>query len=50
MVLTVGESRNFAEDGGMIGFSIEENKVRFAINLAAVNGAKLKVSAPSGVG
>jgi hypothetical protein len=44
-VLTVGESANFAADGGMIGFSVEGNKVRFEINLAAVNAAKLKMSA-----
>jgi hypothetical protein len=41
----VGESHNFAEDGGMIEFLLEGNKIRFEINLAAVNAAKLKMSA-----
>jgi YfiR/HmsC-like len=44
-VLTVGESQYFAEDGGMIEFFMEGNKIRFEINLAAVNTAKLKMSA-----
>lgn len=44
-VLTVGESEHFAEDGGMIGFCLEDNKVRFEINLAAAEHAKLKISA-----
>jgi hypothetical protein len=44
-VLTVGESEHFARDGGMIGFFLEDNKVRFEINLEAVENAKLKVSA-----
>lgn len=44
-VLTVGESHNFAEDGGMIEFLLEGNKIRFEINLGAVNAAKLKMSA-----
>jgi YfiR/HmsC-like len=44
-VLTVGESQNFAEEGGMIEFLLEGNKIRFAINLQAVNTARLKMSA-----
>jgi hypothetical protein len=44
-VLTVGESPNFAENGGMIEFCLEGKKIRFDINLAAVNKAKLKMSA-----
>ena len=44
-VLTVGESETFAENGGMIGFCRESNKIRFEINLAAVSAAKLKISA-----
>jgi len=43
-VLTVGESEHFAQDGGMIGFLLEENKVRFEINLEAAEKAKLKIS------
>ncbi len=44
-VLTVGESEHFAQDGGMIGFFLEDNKVRFEINLDAAEHAKLKISA-----
>jgi hypothetical protein len=44
-VLTVGESEHFAQDGGMIGFFLEDNKVRFEINLEAAEHAKLKISA-----
>ena len=44
-VLTVGESEHFAQEGGMIGFCLEENKVRFEINLNAATQAKLKISA-----
>jgi YfiR/HmsC-like len=44
-VLTVGESQNFIEQGGMIGFLWEDNKVHFEINLEAAERAKLKISA-----
>jgi len=44
-VLTVGESDAFAARGGHIGFRLEGNKVRFDINLAAVQRAGLKMSA-----
>jgi hypothetical protein len=44
-VLTVGESVNFTKGGGMIGFLLEDNKVRFEINLEATEHAKLKISA-----
>lgn len=44
-VLTVGESEHFAQGGGMIGFFLEDNKVRFEINLEAAERAKLKISA-----
>jgi len=43
-ILTVGESEHFAEDGGMIGFVLDENKIRFEINLEAAQKAKLKIS------
>jgi YfiR/HmsC-like len=43
-VLTVGETENFAKEGGMIGFCLEENKIRFEINLEAAEHAKLKIS------
>lgn len=44
-MLTVGDSEHFAEEGGMIGFFLEDNKVRFEINLGAAEQAKLKISA-----
>ncbi|MFI5057189.1 MAG: YfiR family protein [Candidatus Acidiferrales bacterium] len=43
-VLTVGETEHFAQEGGMIGLSLEENKIRFEINLGSVEHAKLKLS------
>ena len=42
-VLTVGESAGFLGAGGMICFLLEENKVRFDINLDAAESAKLKI-------
>jgi hypothetical protein len=44
-VLTVGEGTQFTRRGGMIGFTLMDNKVRFAVNLAAVDAAKLALSA-----
>lgn len=44
-VLLVGESEHFVQDGGTIGFCIEDNKIRFEINTAAAEKAKLKISA-----
>ncbi|HXY24932.1 MAG TPA: YfiR family protein [Candidatus Acidoferrum sp.] len=43
-VLTVGETEHFAADGGMIGFCLEDNKIRFEINLDAAEKARLKIS------
>lgn len=43
-ILTVGESEHFIQEGGMIGFLLEENKIRFEINLDAAEHAKLKLS------
>jgi hypothetical protein len=43
--LTVGETEHFAADGGMIGFCLDENKIRFEINLEAAERANLKISA-----
>lgn len=42
-VLTVGETAGFLEAGGMIDFLLEENKVRFDINLNAAESARLKI-------
>jgi hypothetical protein len=43
-ILTVGEADHFAQLGGMIQFTLEGNKVRFAINVDAAERARLKVS------
>ena len=43
-VLLVGESPKFAEDGGEIGFVLQDGKVHFAVNVDAVERAHLRVS------
>jgi hypothetical protein len=43
-VLTVGDMGEFAEEGGMISLKMEGARVRFDINLAAANRARLKIS------
>jgi hypothetical protein len=42
-VLTVGETPGFLGAGGMICFRLEDNKVRFDINLDAAQSAGLKI-------
>jgi hypothetical protein len=42
-VLTVGETAGFLDAGGMIDFLLDENKVRFTINLDAAESARLKI-------
>jgi len=44
-VLTVGETNQFVDDDGMIGFCLEGSKVRFEINLESAEKAHLKISA-----
>lgn len=43
-VLTVGESEGFLDRGGMINLTVEDNKVRFGINLEASEHARLNIS------
>lgn len=43
-VLTVGETEQFLRDNGMIAFCMEENKIRFNINLGAAERVNLKIS------
>jgi len=43
-VLTVGESKDFLDQGGIIRFTIEDRKVRFEINMDAAEAAQLKIS------
>jgi hypothetical protein len=42
-VLTVGETAGFLDAGGMIDFLLEDNKVRFEVNLHAAESADLKI-------
>jgi hypothetical protein len=42
--LVVGESEGFAERGGGVQFFLEDNKLRFAVNVDAVQRARLIVS------
>lgn len=42
--LTVGESAGFTGLGGMINFTVEDNKVRFEVNVNAAERARLKIS------
>jgi hypothetical protein len=43
--LTVSDMDGFAEAGGAIQFVVQENRVRFVVNLEAVTQRKLRVSA-----
>ena len=43
-VLTVGDTERFVQSGGIINFLVEQNKVRFEINLNSAERARLKVS------
>jgi hypothetical protein len=42
--LTVGDGPTFLNCGGMIQLVVDENRIRFDINMNPVNGAKLKLS------
>jgi len=43
-VLTVGEGKRFLEQGGLISFVLEDNRVRFDVNKGAIDGAGLTIS------
>jgi len=43
-VLVVGEGEDFAESGGAVQFFLENNKLRFAINVDAIQRAHLQAS------
>ena len=43
-VLTVGDSKGFAEQGGMINFVLENDRVQFEVNDKAAQQAGLKIS------
>ena len=44
-VLTVGDSQGFVDAGGMIELLVEDERMRFQVNLHAANEARLKMSA-----
>jgi hypothetical protein len=43
-VLTIGETPGFAKDGGMINLILEDNRVRFEVNVQAAKEADLNIS------
>ena len=43
-ILTVGEMKQFVESGGMINFTLVEDKVRFEINLGSDKKVNLKIN------
>jgi hypothetical protein len=44
-ILTIGKSIEFAEHGGMIGLENIDGKITLHVNLTAMHGAKLNISA-----
>jgi hypothetical protein len=42
-ILTVSDMEQFAEQGGMIALTVEDQKVRFSVNVAAVERSGLKM-------
>jgi hypothetical protein len=43
-ILTIGETQDFAQQGGIIGFYKDESKIRFEINQGAAQNARLRIS------
>lgn len=43
-ILTVSDIQRFVKHGGIIGFTLEDDRVRFEVNLAAAEQAGLKIS------
>lgn len=43
-ILTIGDTPGFAERGGIINFVLEDNRVRFDINVAAAKQANITIS------
>ena len=43
-ILTIGETPGFAERGGVIRFTLEDNRVRFEVNVDAAHNANLNIS------
>lgn len=43
-ILTIGDTPGFAERGGIINFVVEDNKVRFEVNVKAARQANISIS------
>ena len=43
-VLTIGDTAGFAKRGGIVNFTLEDNKVRFEVNVEAAKRADLTIS------
>jgi hypothetical protein len=43
-ILLVGDVDNFADNGGMVQFTLRDNKLKLMVNLATVKSADLKLS------
>lgn len=43
-ILTVGDTEDFLSEGGIIRFSIQQNKIRLQINAASARNAQLSIS------
>lgn len=43
-VLTVGDVRNFAERGGMVGFVVSDKKIKLEVNTKAADEVDVKIS------
>ncbi|HKQ18184.1 MAG TPA: YfiR family protein [Candidatus Eisenbacteria bacterium] len=43
-VLTVGDTKDFATRGGIVGFGVDRNRVKLRVNLAAADSAQLTIS------
>jgi hypothetical protein len=43
-VLTIGDVAGFLDQGGMINFVFDQNRIRFEVNLKAAQGAHLQLS------
>jgi hypothetical protein len=43
-ILTIGESPDFLQSGGIINFTVERNRVRFSVNLVPAERVALRIS------
>lgn len=43
-ILTIGETKNFVQHGGIINFFMEKNKIRFEINVDAAKQKGIQIS------